>query len=167
MPKSDGEEILRSWLNDAKRTLTTEQWNSVIDNFTQEENGLPLYLKLCFEEVKFDEFGRVANPNLAEYKIPTALDVPTINPVVIESNEPAGPYGAKEVGEGGIMPAIPAIINAVFDATGVRFRELPLNPERVLLALKEKRETGKVSFDSDERCSRIVALLEARRSESE
>jgi 4-hydroxybenzoyl-CoA reductase alpha subunit len=121
----------------------------------------------CFEEVKFDEFGRVANPNLAEYKIPTALDVPPITPIVIESNEPAGPYGAKEVGEGGIMPAIPAIMNAVYDATGVRFRELPLNPERVLLALKSKRETGEPRFDSDDRCRQIVELLAARRSRSD
>jgi 4-hydroxybenzoyl-CoA reductase subunit alpha len=117
----------------------------------------------CFEEVKFDEFGRVANPNLAEYKIPTALDVPPIDPVVIESNEPNGPYGAKEVGEGGIMPAIPAILNAVYDATGVRFRELPLNPERVLMALKAKSETGVVTFDADDRCKRIVELLATRR----
>jgi 4-hydroxybenzoyl-CoA reductase subunit alpha len=121
----------------------------------------------CFEEVKYDELGRVANPNLAEYKIPTALDVPTITPIVIESNEPAGPYGAKEVGEGGIMPSIPAIMNAVYDATGVRFRELPLNPERVLLALKAKRETGEVRFDSDDRCEQIVGLLAARRAKSD
>jgi 4-hydroxybenzoyl-CoA reductase subunit alpha len=105
----------------------------------------------------------VANPNLAEYKIPTALDVPPITPIVIESNEPAGPYGAKEVGEGGIMPAIFAIMNAVYDATGVRFRELPLNPERVLLALKSKRETGEARFDSDDRCRQIIELLAARR----
>jgi 4-hydroxybenzoyl-CoA reductase alpha subunit len=117
----------------------------------------------CFEEVKFDELGRITNANLAEYKIPTALDVPTINPIVIESNEPNGPYGAKEVGEGGIMPAIPAIMNAVYDATGVRFRELPLNPERVLTALHAKRDSGKVTFPSDERCKRIVELLLARR----
>jgi len=120
----------------------------------------------CFEEVKFDELGRVANPNLAEYKIPTALDVPPITPVVIESNEPAGPYGAKEVGEGGIMPVIPAIMNAVYDATGVRFRELPLNPERVLMALKAKSESREIVFASDARCSRIVELLAARREES-
>ena len=121
----------------------------------------------CFEEVKFDEFGRVANPNLAEYKIPTALDVPPIVPVVIESNEPAGPYGAKEVGEGGIMPVIPAIMNAVHDATGVRFRELPLNPERVRMALESKRATGKVHFESDDKCRRIIEILAARKVHSE
>jgi 4-hydroxybenzoyl-CoA reductase subunit alpha len=121
----------------------------------------------CFEEIKFDELGRTVNANLAEYKVPTALDVPPITPIVIESNEPAGPYGAKEVGEGGIMPAIPAIMNAVFDATGVRFRELPLNPERVLLALKAKRESREIVFDSDESCRKILALLAPRRKNAE
>ena len=121
----------------------------------------------CFEEVKFDELGRVANPNLAEYKIPTALDVPPIVPIIIESNEPAGPYGAKEVGEGGIMPVIPAIMNAVHDATGIRFRELPLNPERVCMALESKRQTGKVRFESDEQCRRIIEILAARKVHSE
>lgn len=92
-----------------------------------------------FEEVKFDDKGRILNPNFGEYKIPTALDMPNINPVVVESNEPYGPYGAKEVGEGAIMPTIPAILNALYDATGIRFNELPLTPERVYKALKEKR----------------------------
>lgn len=91
-----------------------------------------------FEEVKFDNKGQICNPNLAEYKIPTSLDMPTITPVIVESNEPYGPYGAKEVGEGGIIPTIPAILNAVYDATGVRINELPLTPERVYLALSKK-----------------------------
>jgi 4-hydroxybenzoyl-CoA reductase alpha subunit len=117
----------------------------------------------CFEEVKFDDLGRVMNANLAEYKIPTALDTPNMTPIIVESDEPNGPYGAKEVGEGAIMPTIPAIINAVYDATGVRFRELPLNPERVWMALKAQREQGSVSFASDALCERIIALLSARR----
>jgi 4-hydroxybenzoyl-CoA reductase alpha subunit len=93
-----------------------------------------------FEEVKFDEKGKLLNPNLAEYKIPTALDMPYINPIIVETHEPYGPYGAKEVGEGAIMPTIPAILNAVYDATGIRFHELPLTPERVFMAIKEKQE---------------------------
>ncbi len=121
----------------------------------------------CFEEIKFDDLGRTVNANLAEYKVPTALDVPNITPIVIESNEPAGPYGAKEVGEGGIMPVIPAIMNAVFNATGVRFRELPLTPERVLLALKAKREGKQISFASDKRCEKILELLAPRRQNAE
>jgi 4-hydroxybenzoyl-CoA reductase subunit alpha len=76
-------------------------------------------------------------PSLGEYRIATALDMPNIDTLIIESGEPNGPFGAKEVGEGAIMPTIPAILNAVYDATGVRITELPLTPERVLLALKE------------------------------
>jgi 4-hydroxybenzoyl-CoA reductase alpha subunit len=91
-----------------------------------------------FEEVKFDEKGRIFNPNFGEYKIPTALDMPNVDPIIVESHEPYGPDGAKEVGEGAIMPTIPAILNAVYDATGVRIRELPLTPERVYMALKQK-----------------------------
>jgi 4-hydroxybenzoyl-CoA reductase alpha subunit len=113
----------------------------------------------CFEEVKFDDLGRTVNPNLAEYKIPTIMDVPNMDPVIVESGEPNGPYGAKEVGEGGIMPTIPAIMNAVHDATGIRFRELPLTPERVLMALKEKRETGKVTFAADAKCNAVMELV--------
>jgi 4-hydroxybenzoyl-CoA reductase subunit alpha len=91
-----------------------------------------------FEEVKFDDQGKVLNPNFAEYKIPTALDMPKIKSIIVESNEPNGPYGAKEVGEGAIMPTIPAILNAVYDATGVWFNELPLTAERVLRGIRGK-----------------------------
>jgi 4-hydroxybenzoyl-CoA reductase subunit alpha len=89
-----------------------------------------------FEEVKFDERGRVINSDLAEYKLVTALDMPPVEAIIVESNEPNGPFGAKEVGEGAIMPTIPAILNAVYDATGVRIFELPLTSERVHAALK-------------------------------
>ena len=91
-----------------------------------------------FEQVKFTGHGAVWNGNLAEYKIATALDMPPVTSIVVESNEPNGPFGAKEVGEGAIMPVIPAILNAVYDATGVRIHELPLTPERVFTALQEK-----------------------------
>jgi len=89
-----------------------------------------------FEEVKFDDKGNVINCDLAEYKIPTALDMPAMETIIVESSEPNGPFGAKEVGEGAIMPTIPAILNAVYDAVGVRIRELPLTPERVYMAMK-------------------------------
>jgi 4-hydroxybenzoyl-CoA reductase subunit alpha len=65
--------------------------------------------------------------------------MPNIKSIIVESNEPNGPFGAKEVGEGAIMPTIPAILNAVYDATGVAIRELPLTPERVYMALKKKK----------------------------
>jgi len=95
-----------------------------------------------FEEVKFDEKGKLLNPTLGEYRIPTMLDMPNVNTIIVESNEPNGPYGAKEVGEGAILPTIPAIVNAVYDAVGVRINELPVTAERVFMALKGRNEKG-------------------------
>ena len=95
-----------------------------------------------FEEVKFDKNGKVINASLGEYHIPTVVDMPEMKCIVVESNEPNGPFGAKEVGEGAIMPTIPAILNAVRDAIGVAIQELPLTPERVLKAIKEKEKQG-------------------------
>jgi 4-hydroxybenzoyl-CoA reductase subunit alpha len=89
-----------------------------------------------FEEVKFDQQGRVINADLAEYKMPTALDMPPVTAIVVESDEPNGPYGAKEVGEGAIMPTIPALLNAVYNATQTRFWELPLTCDRVFQAIE-------------------------------
>jgi len=89
------------------------------------------------EEVKFDPAGNVINNDFAEYKMVTALDMPPVDAIVVETNEPNGPFGAKEVGEGAIMPTIPAILNAVYDAIGVRIFELPLTPERVYNAIQE------------------------------
>ncbi|MHB8108726.1 MAG: molybdopterin cofactor-binding domain-containing protein [Syntrophorhabdaceae bacterium] len=91
-----------------------------------------------FEEVKFDKDGRVCNASLGEYRIPTMLDMPNVKTIIIESNEPNGPFGAKEVGEGAIMPTIPAILNAIYDATGVRINELPVTSERLYNAMKLK-----------------------------
>ena len=88
------------------------------------------------EEIIYDECGRIINANLAEYKIPTAVDMPPLESIIVESIEPHGPYGAKEVGEGAIMPTIPAILNAIYDATGVRIDELPVTPERIRAALR-------------------------------
>ena len=105
----------------------------------QMQGSLSMGLGEClFEEVKFDSRGRILNPSLGEYKIPTALDMPNVKPVIVESNEPNGPYGAKEVGEGAIMPTIPAILNAIYDATGIRIKQLPCSSERLFMKLKAK-----------------------------
>lgn len=95
------------------------------------------------EQVIYDEHGRILNRNLAEYKIPTSLDMPQLDALIVESNEPHGPYGAKEVGEGAIMPVIPSILNAIHDATGVRINELPVTPERIVRALRRKSVCAK------------------------
>jgi 4-hydroxybenzoyl-CoA reductase subunit alpha len=108
----------------------------------QMEGSLSMGLGEClFEEVKFDSRGRILNASLGEYRIPTSLDMPNVKSIIVESNEPNGPYGAKEVGEGAIMPTIPAILNAIYDATGVRITELPVSSERLYMALREKKES--------------------------
>lgn len=107
----------------------------------QMQGSLSMGLGEClFEEVKFDSRGRILNPSLGEYRIPTALDMPNVKSIIVESREPNGPYGAKEVGEGAIMPTIPAILNAIYDATGVRISELPVTSERLYIAMKKNRE---------------------------
>jgi len=77
-------------------------------------------------------------PSLLDYRIPTSLDVPELESLIVESVDPEGPLGAKEAGEGPLHPSIPAIANAVYDAVGVRIDRLPITPARVLAALREK-----------------------------
>ncbi len=90
-----------------------------------------------YEEMKFSDRGKMLNPSLMEYKVPVATDLPEIKAYLIETNEPTGPFGVKSVGEIAIDNVAPAIANAIFNATGVRLRELPFTPEKVLRALKE------------------------------
>ncbi len=88
------------------------------------------------------ETGRALNAGFVDYKMPLSLDMPKIKTVILEdAPDPGGPFGAKGVGEDPIMAIGPAIANAVSDAIGVRMRELPITPEKVLKALKEKQKT--------------------------
>lgn len=83
--------------------------------------------------------GRALNANFVDYKMPLALDMPKIKVIMLElAPDPKGPFGAKGVGEDPIVPIAPAIANAVYDAIGVRIREIPITPEKVLQALREK-----------------------------
>jgi CO/xanthine dehydrogenase Mo-binding subunit len=87
------------------------------------------------EGLQFDERGRLTNPSLLDYRKLTAADVPPIETIIVEVPSPAGPFGARGVGEPPIVPAPAAIANAVEDATGARITELPITPERIALAL--------------------------------
>ena len=89
------------------------------------------------EEVRQDK-GRPTGPDLAHYLVPTALDVPELIPLIVETYEPTGPLGAKGVGEASLVPTAAAIANAVEAATGARVTDLPITPERVLAALKNR-----------------------------
>jgi 4-hydroxybenzoyl-CoA reductase alpha subunit len=75
-------------------------------------------------------------PSMLDYKSPTTLEMPPVETILVETLDPEGPYGAKEVGQGPLLPVIPAVANAVFDALGVRIDEVPITPEKVLAALE-------------------------------
>ena len=89
-----------------------------------------------------NRFGLHAGPSLLDYRIPTSIDTPEIEALIVESVDPEGPYGAKEAGEGPLHSSIPALSNAVFDALGIRLRELPFTPAKVLAALRAQRATA-------------------------
>jgi 4-hydroxybenzoyl-CoA reductase subunit alpha len=78
-------------------------------------------------------------PSILEYKSPTSLDMPDVITELIEEPDPRGPFGAKEVGQGPLLPIMPAVANAVYDAVGVRIDETPVTPEKILKALAEKK----------------------------
>jgi len=83
--------------------------------------------------------GMLMNPGLLEYRSPSAVESPAVEPIIVESIDPEGPFGAKECSEGSLAATIPAIANAIYDAVGVRLHESPFTPERVLAALRTKK----------------------------
>src|SRR5580692_5087569 len=83
--------------------------------------------------------GMLMNPGLLEYRSPSSVESPEIEPIIVESIDPEGPFGAKECSEGSLAATIPAIANAIYDAVGVRLHESPFTPERVLTALRAKK----------------------------
>ncbi len=101
----------------------------------QMEGGATMGLGYALMEQDVLEGGVPQTGNLMTYLIPTALDVPDITTIVLESGEGAGPWGARGIGEPSLTATAPAIANAVFDATGVRMTQLPLTPERVWRAM--------------------------------
>jgi xanthine dehydrogenase molybdenum-binding subunit len=105
----------------------------------QVEGGVLQGMGYCLtEDLKVEE-GRVVNPDFTDYKLPAATDLPEFDIDFVETHDPDGPFGAKGIGEAPIIPVAVAIANAVRHATGVRFHELPLTPERVFRKLRETR----------------------------
>jgi 4-hydroxybenzoyl-CoA reductase subunit alpha len=89
-------------------------------------------------------------PSMLEYKSPTTLETPEIHTILVEEDDPEGPFGAKEAGQGPLLPVIPAIANAVYDAVGVRIDEIPITPDKIMKALELKAQ-GKVARVGPER----------------
>ncbi|NIO05979.1 MAG: molybdopterin-dependent oxidoreductase [Proteobacteria bacterium] len=85
------------------------------------------------------EKGEVMNANFRDYKLLTAKDVIPVEPIIIETIDQDGPYGAKGIGEPGCVPTAPAIANAIYDAIGVRIKDLPITPEKIVKALRQKQ----------------------------
>ncbi len=94
-----------------------------------------LGIGLC-EEMIHDDEGRVLNPNLLDYRLPTTRDLPPIETIIVEVPTEEGPYGARIVGEPSIVPGATAVTNAIADAVGARLHEVPATPERILEALQ-------------------------------
>jgi 4-hydroxybenzoyl-CoA reductase subunit alpha len=84
--------------------------------------------------------GMLMNAGLLEYRSPSSVESPEVEPIIVESIDPEGPFGAKECSEGSLAATIPAIANAIYDAVGVRLHESPFTPERVLAALRAKKK---------------------------
>jgi len=103
----------------------------------QIEGGVAMGLGYALMEEIALENGHIQNLHLGDYLIPTSLDVPQIKPIILEVENPYGPYGAKGIGEMPNIPATPAILNAIANACGGRIRSLPADPEKVFWAIKE------------------------------
>ncbi|MBW2480448.1 MAG: xanthine dehydrogenase family protein, partial [Deltaproteobacteria bacterium] len=118
--------------------------------------GVMMGVGYALTEQILSEKGQNMNPNFRDYKILTAKDVMPIEAPVLETYDDDGPFGAKGIGEPGCVPSAPAIANAIYNAVGVRIKDLPITPERVLAAIREKKgldlcgqDTGK---DDAEEC---------------
>jgi 4-hydroxybenzoyl-CoA reductase subunit alpha len=119
--------------SDCGRLLSPIQAEGQIEGAAIQGLGQALY-----EDFIMDK-GRTLNPTFLDYKMPHALDVPNIKLIDIVTDDPDGPFGAKEASEGSIISAPPSVVSAIHDATGVWFKELPVTPEKIIKALKERK----------------------------
>ncbi len=90
------------------------------------------------KEYYLNDQGQMMNSTFLDYRMPTSLDLPMIDTVIVEVPNPGHPFGVRGIGEVPIVPAMAAVANAIYNATGVRMNQLPMSPGRVLEALWEK-----------------------------
>ncbi len=132
--------VLKLWgAHDVGKAINPQSCEGQIQGGTSMGLGFALSEELTFVD------GQVMNPSFLSYKLPSALDVPEIVPILVEHPHPEGPFGAKGVGETTNVPVPPAIANAIHDAVGVRIKSLPITPDKILSALarKERARKGK------------------------
>jgi CO/xanthine dehydrogenase Mo-binding subunit len=122
---------------DAGKAINPEQVEGQDEGAAMQAMGHTLFEEMLYED------GQLLNPNLVDYRVPGFPDLPAVfDTIIIENADGPGPYGAKGVGEGGVMAVAPAVGNAIYHATGVRMKELPLTSERVWRALQVQRGSG-------------------------
>jgi 4-hydroxybenzoyl-CoA reductase alpha subunit len=110
----------------------------------QIEGSLVMGIGYTFmENLEFSKKGKPANGNFANYRLPRTMGLPPMESIMVETNDPEGPFGAKGMGEASLLPTSAAIANAVYDAIGVRIKELPITPDKIIKALKEKEAESK------------------------
>lgn len=108
----------------------------------QMDGGLAIGAGYGVSEQIIYEQGQVMNPSFSEYRMLTAVDLPRLETHIVDGYDPSGPFGAKGVGNAPLIPTAPAIANAIYNVLGIRIKELPLTPDKVLKALEEKRKGG-------------------------
>jgi CO/xanthine dehydrogenase Mo-binding subunit len=108
----------------------------------QVEGGISMGIGFALqEEILFNDKGVQMNPNLTNYIMPTSLDMPEIEVDIVDNYDPSGPFGAKGVGEPTLVPTAACILNAIYDAVGVRITSLPATAEKVFNAIQAKRNS--------------------------
>jgi CO/xanthine dehydrogenase Mo-binding subunit len=115
--------------HDVGQAINPQAVEGQIEGGTSQGHGYALSEELQYRE------GRLVTPSFSEYLIPTAMDMPRVQSIILESRSGVGPFGAKGIGEPSLTPVAPAIANAVADAIGVRVADLPITPEKVVRAL--------------------------------
>jgi CO/xanthine dehydrogenase Mo-binding subunit len=129
--------VQRIWIaHDCGRALNPVLVEGQMEGSAYMGFGEALMEEQVFKDADNGRAGLHNAPSLLDYRIPTSLDTPELESLIIESLDPEGPYGAKEAGEGPLHPSIPAIANAIHDATGVRMNALPFSPPNVWRALQ-------------------------------
>ncbi len=130
--------VLKMWdAHDIGKAINPQSVEGQIEGSIAMGIGYSLY-----EDLKFKN-GRVVNANFANYRLPKSIGTVPVETIMIETNDPEGPFGAKGMGEASLLPTSAAIANAIEDAIGVRIKDLPITPDKIIKALKEKAEKEK------------------------
>ncbi len=133
--KETGEvKVLKMWdAHDVGKAINPQSVEGQIEGSIVMGIGYTFYEDLQFKN------GRLLNPNFSHYRIPRSVSTPPIETIIIETQDEQGPFGAKGMGEASLLPTSAAIANAIEDAVGVRIKDLPITPEKILKALNEKQ----------------------------